>query len=44
MDDERRPLGAAGFAAIGRSLEAVARRMEAHGIPAGGALARRLFS
>jgi len=44
VDDERRPLGAAGFAAIGRSLEAVARRMEAHGIPAGGALARRLFS
>jgi hypothetical protein len=44
VDDERRPLGAAGFAAIVRSLEAVARRMEAHGIPAGGALARRLFS
>lgn len=44
VDDERRPLGAAGFAAIGRSLEAVARRMEAQGIPAGGALARRLFS
>jgi hypothetical protein len=44
VDDERRPLGAAGFAAIRRSLEAVARRMEAHGIPAGGALARRLFS
>ncbi|HEX4943022.1 MAG TPA: cell division protein ZipA C-terminal FtsZ-binding domain-containing protein [Usitatibacteraceae bacterium] len=44
VDDERRPLGAAGFAAIRRSLEAVARRMEAHGIPPGGALARRLFS
>ncbi len=44
VDDERRPLGAAGFAAIRRSLEAVARRMEAHGIPAGGPLARRLFS
>jgi hypothetical protein len=44
VDDERRPLGAAGLAAIRRSLEAVARRMEAHGIPAGGALARRLFS
>ena len=42
--DERRPLGAAGFAAISRSLGDVAHRMEAHGIPAGGALARRLFS
>ena len=44
VDDERRPLGAPGFAAIRRSLEAVAQRMQAHGIPAGGALARRLFS
>ncbi len=44
VDDERRPLGAAGFAAIRRSLEAVAARMQAHGIPAGGALARRLFA
>jgi hypothetical protein len=44
VDDERRPLGAAGLAAIRRSLDAVARRMEAHGIPAGGPLARRLFS
>ncbi|HQW38586.1 MAG TPA: cell division protein ZipA C-terminal FtsZ-binding domain-containing protein, partial [Usitatibacteraceae bacterium] len=38
VDDERRPLGAAGFAAISRSLGEVAHRMEAHGIPAGGAL------
>jgi hypothetical protein len=44
VDDDRRALGAAGLAAIRRSLEAVARRMEAHGIPAGGALARRLFT
>ncbi|HQZ46485.1 MAG TPA: cell division protein ZipA C-terminal FtsZ-binding domain-containing protein [Usitatibacteraceae bacterium] len=44
VDDERRPMGAAGFAAVRRSLEAVARRMETHAIPAGGALARRLFS
>ncbi len=44
VDDERRPLGAGGLAAIGRSLESVAKRMQAHGIPAGGALARRLFS
>jgi hypothetical protein len=32
------------LAAIRRSLETVAKGMEAHGIPAGGALARRLFS
>ncbi|NJD86615.1 MAG: hypothetical protein FIB05_01205 [Betaproteobacteria bacterium] len=44
VDDERRPLAAPGFAAIRRSLEAVAERMQAHGIPPGGALARRLFS
>lgn len=44
VDDERRPLGASGLAAIAKSLEAVVRRMEAQGIPAGGALARRLFS
>ncbi|MBK6980627.1 MAG: hypothetical protein IPH30_03195 [Betaproteobacteria bacterium] len=44
VDDERRPMGAVGFAAVRRSLEAVARRMEAHEIPAGGELARRLFS
>lgn len=44
VDDDGKPLGAAGFAAIRRSLEAVARRMEAHGVPAGGALARRLFA
>lgn len=44
VDDERRPLGAAGLAAIARSLEAVVRGMEAQGIPAGSPLARRLFS
>jgi len=44
VDDERRPLGPGGLAAIARSLESVVRRMQAHGIPAGGALARRLFS
>lgn len=44
VDDEHRPLGAAGFASIRRSLEAVEGRMEAQGVPAGGALARRLFS
>ncbi len=44
VDDDRRPLGPTGLAAIRRSLGAVVKRMEAHGIPAGGALARRLFS
>jgi hypothetical protein len=44
VDDERRPLGANGLAAIRRSLEPVVRGMESHGIAAGGALARRLFS
>lgn len=44
VDDNRKPLTAAGLAAIRRSLETVFRDMEAHGIPAGSALARRLFS
>jgi FtsZ-interacting cell division protein ZipA len=44
VDDNRRPLTEAGLATIRRSLEAVAGEMQAQGIPAGGALARRLFS
>ena len=44
VDDARKPLGPAGIAAIRRSLEQVAARMEAQGIPAGGTLARRLFA
>jgi hypothetical protein len=44
VDDARKPLGPNGLAAIRRSLEAVAGTMEARGIPAGGALARRLFA
>jgi len=44
VDDNRKPLSAAGLAAIRRSLETAFRDMEAHGIPAGSALARRLFS
>ncbi len=44
VDDNRRPLSDAGIASIRRSLEGVLREMEAHGIPAGGALARRLFT
>jgi hypothetical protein len=44
VDDNRKPLSPAGLAAIRRSLEKVFRDMESHGIPAGSALARRLFS
>jgi hypothetical protein len=44
VDDNRKPLSAPGIAAIRRQLEDVVRQMEAHGIPAGGALARRLFA
>jgi hypothetical protein len=44
VDDARKPLGPAGIAAIRRSLEQVSARMDAQGIPAGGALARRLFA
>lgn len=44
VDDQRKPLAASGLAAIKRSLEPVVRSMEAHGIAAGGALARRLFT
>ena len=44
VDDNRRPLTDAGIASIRRSLEKIVHDMEAHGIPAGGPLARRLFS
>ena len=44
VDDNRRPLSEPGLASIRRSLEKIVHDMEAHGIPAGGALARRLFS
>lgn len=44
VDDNRKPLSAQGLAAIRRSLEKVFREMESHGIPAGSALARRLFT
>jgi hypothetical protein len=44
VDDNRRPLTDAGLASIGRSVEKVAADMEAHGVPAGSPLARRLFS
>jgi len=44
VDDNRKPLSEAGLASIRRSLEEVLGGMDAHGIPAGSALARRLFS
>jgi hypothetical protein len=44
VDDNRRPLTEAGLASIRRSLEKIFHDMETHGIPAGSALARRLFS
>jgi ZipA-like protein with FtsZ-binding domain len=44
VDDNRRPLTEAGLASIARSVEGVVADMEAHGVPAGTPLARRLFS
>lgn len=44
VDDNRKPLTDSGIASIRRSLERVFHEMEANGIPAGGPLARRLFS
>ncbi len=44
VDDNRKPLTQQGLVAIRRSLEQVFQQMEAHGIPAGGSLARRLFA
>lgn len=44
VDDNRKPLGDTGIALIRRSLEPVLEAMQAQGIPAGSALARRLFA
>ena len=44
VDDNRRPLTEPGLASIRRSLEKIVADMDSHGIPAGGPLARRLFS
>ena len=44
VDDNRRPLTDAGVATLARSIEKVVQDMEAHGVPPGSALARRLFS
>ncbi len=43
VDDNRRPLSEAGLASIRRSLDKIVNDMESFGVPAGGALARRLF-
>ncbi|MEO7741607.1 MAG: cell division protein ZipA C-terminal FtsZ-binding domain-containing protein [Usitatibacter sp.] len=44
VDDNRKPLTEAGLASLRRSLENIVNDMESFGVPAGGALARRLFS
>ena len=44
VDDNRKPLTEHGIVSIRRSLEKIFHDMEAQGIPAGGALARRLFT
>jgi hypothetical protein len=44
VDDNRKPLTDAGLASIRRSLDKIVHDMDSHGIPAGGVLARRLFS
>jgi hypothetical protein len=43
VDDNRKPIGQAALEAIGQQLERIHQTMEARGIPAGGALALRLF-
>jgi FtsZ-interacting cell division protein ZipA len=44
VDDNRKPLTDAGLASLRRSLENIVNDMETFGVPAGGALARRLFT
>jgi hypothetical protein len=44
VDDNRRPLTESGVATLRRTVEKVAQDMESHGVPAGSALARRLFA
>ncbi|HEX4330566.1 MAG TPA: cell division protein ZipA C-terminal FtsZ-binding domain-containing protein [Usitatibacter sp.] len=44
VDDNKRPLSDAGLASIRRSVEKITQDMQAHGIPSGSVLARRLFS
>ena len=44
VDDNRKPLSEPGLASIRRTVEQVVADMDAHGVPAGSPLARRLFS
>ena len=44
VDDNRKPLSDAGLASLRRQLEGIVNDMESYGVPAGGVLARRLFS
>jgi FtsZ-interacting cell division protein ZipA len=44
VDDNKRPIGQAALDSIGRQLETIYDAMDARGIPAGSAAARRLFS
>ena len=44
VDDNRKPLSEAGLASLRRSLDKIVNDMESFGVPAGSALARRLFS
>ena len=44
VDDNRKPLSDMGLAAIRRMVEKIAHEMEGEGVPAGSALARRLFA
>jgi FtsZ-interacting cell division protein ZipA len=44
VDDNRQPLGSKAFEQIHGQLQAIYQSMEARGIPAGSALALRLFS
>jgi ZipA, C-terminal FtsZ-binding domain len=44
VDDNRKPLTEGGLALVRRSLDKIVNDMESHGIPAGSALARRLFT
>lgn len=44
VDDNKKPIGQAALEAISQQLDQIHRTMSAHGIPAGGPLALRLFS
>jgi FtsZ-interacting cell division protein ZipA len=44
VDDNRKPIGQAALEAIAQQLDRIHATMDEHGIPAGGPLARRLFT